>query len=406
MAQSITLTVVSISNDIASTATFSITEPGGATVTPSTCTKADLVSPSGFTVSVDSDTANSLVVTATSGNCSGISTDTVTWTVVNSTPTPTPTASPTPTPTPTHTNTPTPTPVGATNTPVPPTDTPVPPTDTPVPPTNTPIPPTDTPVPATVTPIPPTNTPVPNCYEYEVTNPLGYDIDYQYTDCNGIVQGPFNLTAYSTTNAFCARENTVYSISGAVNLLDTYCAIPGGGQATNTPVPPTPTPTGGLYARFVDCTDPGYIISVSSTTPISTSTILRYNGDCFQYYNEGGLGNNGDISTMTQFTSCIECQGPTATPEPTATPVAVCNSTSLISVVDTQPITDLCTNSTYRDVYFTSDNGLFGGPNTIVYALDMTCQTQLVTGRYYSDGNTYWHWNGATLSVEPTPNCP
>ena len=126
MAQSITLSVVSISNDIPSTGTFTISEPGGATCTPSSCTKAQLQS--NLVVVVDSDTANSLVITSNSGACSGIATDTVTWTVINSTPTPTPTQAP-PTPTPTSTPTPTPT----VNTPTP-TATPTPtPTVTPTP---------------------------------------------------------------------------------------------------------------------------------------------------------------------------------------------------------------------------------------------------------------------------------
>lgn len=109
MAQEVTITVVEISSSIENSTTFSIVEPGGSTVTPNTCTKSDLVS--GLTVIVSSNTATSLIFTATSGVCNGVATETVTWTseppncdfdvdVVTEEITPTPTFTPTLTPTP------------------------------------------------------------------------------------------------------------------------------------------------------------------------------------------------------------------------------------------------------------------------------------------------------------------
>ena len=134
MAQDIFITVVDISNDITDDTTFSIEAPGGVTVSPSSTTRSELMS--GLTVNVDSDTVNTLTITATSGVCLGLAFDNVFWVISTPTPTPTSTETPTPTstatPTPTETSTPTPT---TTETPTPTTtETPTPTTtETPTP---------------------------------------------------------------------------------------------------------------------------------------------------------------------------------------------------------------------------------------------------------------------------------
>ena len=189
MAQDIFIAVVSISNDIADSTTFSIEAPGGVTVSPSNTTKADLVS--GITVTVDSDTVDSLTVTATSGVCSGVATDTVYWEIIQPTPTPTSTSTPTPTstatPTPTETSTPTPT---TTETPTP--------TTTETPTTTT----TETPTTTT------TETPTPTISKNPVLNETFYvynNASWTYTQgaasnttdaCNAVSSGNY---AYSVT---------------------------------------------------------------------------------------------------------------------------------------------------------------------------------------------------------------
>ena len=263
MAQSITLSVVSISNDIPSTGTFTISEPGGATCTPSSCTKAQLQS--NLVVVVDSDTANSLVLTSNSGACSGIATDTVTWTVINSTPTPTPTQAP-PTPTPTSTptptptvntptptatptptiNTPTPTPTPtSTPTPTPITDTPTPtptPTITPNPVTFTPTPtPTSTPTPTPITDTPtPTPTVTPNYQSWIAERNDGGDVGYVQIQ-QGYSEGD---EVFVTDTSFqCWTLGSLSTVAPTLNITG-ICQTP-------TPTG-TPTPTPGLVCIGVD----------------------------------------------------------------------------------------------------------------------------------------------------------
>lgn len=209
MAQDIFLIIVDISNDITDDTTFSIVAPGGVTVSPSSTTRAALAS--GLTVNVDSNTVNTLTVTATSGVCLGLATDTVFWEVI--TPTPTPTSTATPTPTPTGTATPTPT---ATNTPTPTsTGTPTPTaTNTPTPTqTNTPTPtPTETSTPTPST----TETPTPTISK----NPVLSETFYVYNNSSWTYS---QAAASNTTNACNAVSsgNYAYSVSvqkGAGNI--------------------------------------------------------------------------------------------------------------------------------------------------------------------------------------------
>jgi len=336
MAQSITLSVVSISNDIASTATFSITEPGGATVTPSTCTKADLVS--GLVVSVDSDTATSLVVTATSGTCTGISTDTVTWTIVGSTPTPTPTATNTPTPTPTATNTPTPTPTVHTPTPtVTPTHTPTPtptvhtptPTGTPTPTptvTSTPTPtPTGEPVTDTPTPTPtPTSTPTP-CLTYDIDNyDLVQTLTVSYTNCN--TGAPDTIVIYADSSYYVCSTTTPVRSAGSNSYqigsgyVDPICSSGEGGD----PPTPTPTPTPVPLYGFTAC-DGGTTVYQNLTVAPSVTgeRYVDYLNTPTSYYTYNGLGvtyNQTPVVTYLQLvsgqTGCPDLSTPTPTPVP------------------------------------------------------------------------------------------
>lgn len=273
MAQSITLSVVSISNDIASTATFSITEPGGATVTPSSCTKADLVS--GLTVSVDSNTATSLTIVATSGACSGVASSTVTWSVSSSTPTPTPTSTSTTTPTPTNTSapgtdTPTPTP---TNTSAPGTDTPTPTpteTETPTPtptPTNTSAPNTDTPTPT------PTSEP---CTCHEFLEEGSSDIQVTITDCNGATK---NITVVA------GAAPTYYCIRSYVD--------PGNGTSTITDLGTTCTNNNDCSQTATATPTPTSAPATSTPTPTGTQSLTTW------YRSTGGLDMNTECCEIT-----------------------------------------------------------------------------------------------------------
>ena len=292
MSQQITLTVASISNDISNSATFSLTVSSG-TVTPNTCTKADLVS--GLIVEVSDDTVNAITVISTSGVCSGIASDTVEWTLVSSTPTPTPvpaTATPTPapataTPTPAPaTATPSPTPTsgpGATATPTPTptvgtaTATPTPTTVTVTPATATPTPTPTTAIPATATPTPTPTTGVScTCHEFLEEGPS--DVVVTITDCNGVTK---DITVVSgAVQTYYCLQSYIDPGSGTTTItnLGTPCTSNSDCESSSAFGTPTPTPTNGAAA---------------TPTPTGTLSLTTW------YRSTGGLDINTECCEIT-----------------------------------------------------------------------------------------------------------
>jgi hypothetical protein len=144
------------------------------------------------------------------------------------------------------------------------------------------------------------------------------------------------------------------------------------------------------------------IIQVQSSSPINQSLILRDNLECFSYLDAGGTGVDGDINSFTQFISCADCYNVvTPTPVPTATSVPLCTLEPLfVSLLNEEDA--YCTQTVEKLV---RHNG-----NTIANATqiftDDTCDTLAPANRWYSNGSNVWYWNGASLIILPTPQCP
>ena len=62
------------------------------------------------------------------------------------------------------------------------------------------------------------------------------------------------------------------------------------------------------YARFLKCgTDGGNITAVSSTSPISTSLVLKVGNECREYLDDVEITNATDLSLFTTFFGCQAC---------------------------------------------------------------------------------------------------
>lgn len=324
MAQSVTLRVVSISNDIADNNTFSISVTDG-TVFPTTCTKAELIA--GLPISLTSNTVNTVKVVSNSGPCSGIAEANPTWTII----TPTPTVTTTPTPTITPTVTPT-----------------VTPTITPTPTVTTTPTPTVTPTDGEVTPTPTPTTTV--CRSMDSTAySLGYSASDSTVACdrttlvNVYTTGnlPFTGVILYTDTTGCTTVNPGFYSDGG----GTYFTVDQFGEITAVtncagPTPPPPT----VY-EVGDRTDTGAPFSVSACsdtcdTPLLTS-VDNFNNvgvGTVIYADTGGTlfagGNTwyGITSTSGTPSKAIQinnsgvvtndaiCETITPTPTPTVTP--------------------------------------------------------------------------------------
>ena len=62
------------------------------------------------------------------------------------------------------------------------------------------------------------------------------------------------------------------------------------------------------YARFLKCgTDGGNITAVSSTSPISTSLVIKVGNECREYLDDVEITNATDLSLFTTFFGCQAC---------------------------------------------------------------------------------------------------
>lgn len=325
-----------------------------------------------------------------------------------------------PTATPVPTSTPVPTGITPTSTPnptvPPPTATSVGPTPTP---TSTSVGPTPTPVPSS-TPTPsgvpnPTSTPAPTVpvYQYEIRECGGFTTYYvQIQGTQFPLSSALKLSGGQGFLDGKCWEILSNTYQGVVDYNATFVSFNSscGGcapEATATPVP-TPVPTSTpipttYYARFVTCDDPtGLIIQVQDSNPIPTSgLILKDNGDCYRYYDAGGVGVDGDIDTFQQFISCADCYGPEPTPFPTPQPTALCTQDNLY--VSLESAEDAyCTQFRTRVV---SHNGTGINDATEIYS-STACDQLAGPNRWYSNGLNTWYWTGASLILINNPNCP
>ena len=259
------------------------------------------------------------------------------------------------------------------------------------------------------------------------------------------------------TTPFNGNNEYFKSVSGVNDGI--YMRINSSGITTEQASCPT-----SFYARFITCDDPtGAIIQVESNSPISQSIVLEDNNDCYEYYNEGGIGVDGDISTFVQYADCATCQaaltqtyyllyncetqqivqrtdlptdaaeyaglsqgdqvtnsggnttytiqGTTTDNTISATSIVItgeigcptlCNSRDIyVSTVSAEDA--YCTQTVLRTVYH---NGSTWADATVIYGASSDCSTVQAGNRWYSDGIQTWFWNGSTRTSIPNPPCP
>jgi len=435
MAKTVRITkTVEFGSSISNSDTIALTVASPGTIDTPSVTVQDIED--GDLDVIVSDDVTQITATFSSGTCTGEST---TINITDNTVSPTPSISITPSassipptpsnsPEPTPSNSPEPTPsnspeaspgVTPSNSPEPtPSNSPEPtPSNSPEPtPSNSPEPtPSNSPEPT------PSNSPEPtpsnspaaspstNCYEYEVTNPQGFDIDYQYTDCDGIVQGPFNLTAYSTTNAFCARENTVYSAQGLVTLLDTNCAIVPDSPTpspTRTPsVTPTPSTSTTFYSfttvfssnsELEACGQVSPTATVYSTcSTITTGCILLDSQNIFDYaadgwYHDINNGNYYNVEGNGYVTETGVCSAPSPTPTPSPS-TAACTAV-LLQEFGSATSSAACSGASATDTRGHNGSGTYPEIGDTIYARDTCAAT-------FNGGNLWYFVGGDTSAI-------
>ena len=262
----------------------------------------------------------------------------------------------------------------------------------------------------TPTPVPPTATPANQVVE--ITECGGFTVWYvRLLGTSGLPQG-FAIKAVSaggTLNGTKCWEITNPNHPGTIDFdatvtnfyIDCNACTP---DPTATPAPtpvPTSTPVPTVYyAQFLECGDPaGALVRVSSSSPI-TATVISDGILCYEFWQSGGSGQNGDISGYTQFVDCLECEGPppTSTPVPTSTPTCVPVNLEGPNANDSFFCVD------YFTYYMDSSDFCTA---TVIYR-QSDC-TRLALAGWYSEEITQKHryWNGTSFTTNcANTNCP
>jgi hypothetical protein len=180
------------------------------------------------------------------------------------------------------------------------------------------------------------------------------------------------------------------------------------------------TGTGGTthYASFVTCGDPtGQLIWVESSSPISASSVISNGSDCFQWTSNNLGTPRQDISNYTVYNTfgtvganCTDCASNLPTTTTTSTTAQTCFAidvyyTNVDPATSNTALNDLCGNGALRTIYG-NGNGL---ANSTALYTNSSC-TSLASGtRYYSEapgGGNYYRWNGVSLTLITSLNCP
>jgi len=223
------------------------------------------------------------------------------------------------------------------------------------------------------------------------------------------VRNTTTVTTYSPTNAASGQgvitvtysfrdsdvnwSNTDEIISGCTISVDTGTAI--------------------VYrATFTDCDGLGSTINVTSSQQIDTNQVLSDGITCYQFANNNGGSSEQDVTTYTSYGNCTECDNvvnPTTTT--TTTTLAPCHPINAYVATD-NPATSsaamniLCgTGAGARTSYFSTTTL----SNQTVWYTDFTCSTIRSTHGYLTDAtNTaqYYYWNGNSMSLIGSTNCP
>ena len=286
------------------------------------------------------------------------------------------------------------------------------------------------------------------------------DADFSVSDGNAgdIVQGTANGSIVSISPS---------TYQSGTNTYTGIITVPSGFDNPGSTVSCTDTASGAVvptvyYARFITCGEPeGAIIQVQSSSPISTTISLEYNNECYEWFDNGGVGADGDISTFAQYVDCSTCQaaltqtyyllyncqteqivqrtdlptssypglsggdqvtnsggnttytiqGETTDNAISATSIVItgeigcpglCNSVDIFaSAVSAEQV--YCNETVTKTVYH---NGATWADATIVYGASSDCSTAQAGERWYSDGVNTWYWNGSTKTLISNPPCP
>lgn len=265
----------------------------------------------------------------------------------------------------------------------------------------------------TPTPVPPTATP--QSQVVEITECGGFTVWYvRLLGTSGLPQG-FAIKATSaggTLNGTKCWEITNPNHPGTIDFdatvtnfyIDCSACTPDPTSTpapTSSPTPVVPTATPSIYyAQFLECGDPGgALVNVFSSSPI-TANVISDGILCYEFWQSGGAGQNGDISGYTQYLDCATCEGPppTSTPVPTSTPT--CVPVNLEGPNGSQSFT--CAD--YFTYYIDSTDFCTA---TVIYR-QSDC-TRLALAGWYNDqltnSNRYWNGTSFTTSCSLT-DCP
>lgn len=175
---------------------------------------------------------------------------------------------------------------------------------------------------------------------------------------------------------------------------------------TTTVAPTTPAPTTTQaplqYRIYTQCNEGAgavkYVYNQTTTFPN-----VIYDGTlCYELSTTGGSGQDGDVDTFTSFSDCTSCEGiTTTTPAPTTTQAPCVLKQVFLSL--TSQTDACCTVTDITNIYI---NAQSLDDATIAYR-DSACTRTLISGTYFTEnGQTYYFWNGVTLSTATCPACP
>lgn len=172
--------------------------------------------------------------------------------------------------------------------------------------------------------------------------------------------------------------------------------------AEETPVAVTPTIFFKIYTGLQsNCSSSDFVLQVSNSTN-SFPTVLTDGADCYGNAQDGGSGEDGDVSGYTSFDDCPTCIAfiSTTTTPPTTTTDVPCKA---ITANVTTNLTNACCGNKSTTIYI---NSIDLGSASAVYT-DSTCTTLLNANNYIVQNRTQpFLWNGFALIEKTCPDCP
>ena len=150
-----------------------------------------------------------------------------------------------------------------------------------------------------------------------------------------------------------------------------------------------------------NCSSSDFVLQVSNSTN-SFPTVLTDGNDCYGNPQDGGSGEDGDVSNYTSFADCPTCIAfiSTTTTQATTTTTVPCKA--IVANVTTN-LTNACCGSKTRTIFINSSTLASA---SAVYT-DSACTTLLNANNYIVENtNQPFLWNGFALIEKTCPACP